>query len=357
MSLLARYLAREILGSTLLALSMLMLLFAFLDLIAEIPDIKPPTYTVSRMMVYVLLRVPGHLLELLPVATIVGALFALARLAVASEFTVMRAYGLSAGRLVGYVALLGCLIGALIFLLGEYVSPHSERAAQQLKVRSTTGVVAQQFRTGLWAKDGGNFINIQDMQSDATLRRIRIYQFDDRFRLTLIRDAEQAVWQPDGSWRLERVVQTHLDEAGTRVERLSHMAWRTDVNPDLLAVLMIPPEQMSLRTLDAYIDHLAENRQKTSRYETAYWNKIAFPLAAPVMLLIALPFAYHPPRAGNVSGRVLAGILIGLGFHLMNRLSGHVGVLNDWPPALPAFATLGLFTLGALIALWRVERA
>jgi lipopolysaccharide export system permease protein len=355
-SILARYLTREILGSTVLALCVLLLLFSFLDLISEIPDIKPPTYTLGKVMLYILLRVPGHLQELLPVAAIVGALFALARLAASSEFTVMRTSGLSSGRLVSYLLAMGVLLGGLLFLLGEYVSPHADRAAQQLKVRATTGVVAQQFRTGLWAKDGGNFINIQGIQSDATLLNLRVYVFDDKFRLKTIRDAKHAAWQADGSWLLRDVVQTHIDERGTRIERLGRLSWRTDVNPDLLAVLMIPPEQMSLRTLKAYIDHLAENRQKTTRYETAYWNKIAFPLAAPIMLLIALPFAYHSPRSANVSSRVLAGILIGLGFHLLSRLSGHLGLLNDWPPAVGPVATLGLFTLGALIALWRAER-
>lgn len=356
MNVLARYLTREILGSTLLALSMLLLLFAFLDLISEIPDIRPPAYSLTKVVLYVLLRVPGHLLELLPVATLVGALFALARLSSSLEFTVMRASGLSTRRLVGYLLVLGGLIGGLIFLLGEYVSPHSDRAAQQLKVRATTGVIAQQFRTGLWAKDGHSFINIQSMQLDGALLDLRVYVFDDRLRLEAIREAKRAVWQPDGSWRLEEVLQTHLSDRGTRIERLASMPWRTDVNPDLLAVLMIPPDQMSLRTLKTYIEHLAENRQKTSRYEAAYWNKIAFPLAAPIMLLIALPFAFHTPRSGNVSSRVLAGILIGLGFHLLNRLSAHLGLLNDWPPALSAFATLGLFALGALVALWRAER-
>lgn len=356
MNILARYLAREVLGSTLLTLCMLLLLFSFLDLISEIPDIKPPTYTLGMVMLFILLKVPGHTQELLPVAAIVGALFALARLAASSEFTVMRASGLSSVRLVGHLLGMGVVLGVLLFLLGEYVSPQSDRAAQQLKVRATTGVVARQFRTGLWAKDGGSFINIQGILPDATLLNLRVYVFDDRFRLQTIRDAKSATWQADGSWRLREVVQTHLDERGTRVERLGSLAWRTDVNPDLLAVLMIPPEQMSLRTLKAYIDHLRENRQRTGRYETAFWNKIAFPLAVPIMLLIALPFAYHPPRAFNVSSRVLAGILIGLGFHLLSRLSGHLGLLNNWPPAAGPIATLGLFTLGALFALWRAER-
>jgi lipopolysaccharide export system permease protein len=152
-------------------------------------------------------------------------------------------------------------------------------------------------------------------------------------------------------------VQTRITPEGTRIERLQREQWRSDLNPDLLAVLMIPPDRMSAQALWTYIEHLRENRQRTARYEIALWNKLSFPLAAPVMLLLALPFAYYHPRNASVSGRVLVGLLLGLAFHLLNRLAGHLGLLNEWPPALSALSALALFGLGALVALWRVERS
>ncbi len=355
MSILARYLAREILGSILVALAALLMLFAFLDFINEVTAIGP-SYTLSVALLYILLMMPTHVLEVLPAATIAGALFAFARLSGSSEFTVMRASGLSVGRLAGYMIGLGLFIATLSHALGEYIIPHSERTAHQIKTRATTGVVAQQFRTGLWAKDGTSFINIQEMLPDASLRNMRVYVFDEHFRLTTIRHAEQAEWDRDGSWRLANVVQTRIGPQGTRTEHLSTMKWRSDLNPDLLAVLMIPPERMSIQALRTYVEHLRENKQKTARYEIALWSKLSFTLASPVMLLLALPFAYTPPRSSHVSGRVLIGLLIGLGFHLFNRLAGHLGLLYDWPPVASALSALVVFSLGAAFALWRVER-
>ncbi len=355
MSILARYLAREILGAILVAVVALLMLFAFLDFINEVAAIGP-SYTLSLALLYILLMMPTHVLEVLPAATIAGALFAFARLSGSSEFTVMRASGLSVGRLAGYMTLLGLSIAALSHALGEYVVPHTERAAHQLKARATTGVVAQQFITGLWAKDGTSFINIQEMLPDASLRNMRVYVFDAHFRLTTIWHAEQAVWDGDGSWRLANVVETRISPQGTQTARLPSMKWRSDLNPDLLAVLMIPPERMSIKALRTYVQHLRENKQKTTRYEIALWSKLSFILASPVMLLLALPFAYAPPRASHVSGRVLLGLLIGLAFHLLNRLAGHLGLLYDWPAAASALSALIVFSLGAAFALWRVER-
>ena len=50
-----------------------------------------------------------------------------------------------------------------------------------------------------------------------------------------------------------------------------------------------------------YIEHLRENRQKTTRYEIALWQKVLYPVAAIVMMVLAIPFAIRPPR--DVLGR------------------------------------------------------
>ena len=86
----------------------------------------------------------------------------------------------------------------------------------------------------------------------------------------------------------------------------------------------------------SYVQHLRENRQESARYEIALWNKIIYPFAVLVMMVLALPFAYMNVREGGVSTKIFAGIMLGLGFHLFNRLFGHLGQLAAWPPILAA---------------------
>ena len=64
--------------------------------------------------------------------------------------------------------------------------------------------------------------------------------------------------------------------------------------------LLVAPERMSLWTLFSYVQHLRENRQESGRYEIALWNKIVYPFAILVMMVLALPFAYYQQRAGGV---------------------------------------------------------
>jgi lipopolysaccharide export system permease protein len=355
MNILFRYVAREVLTASLMALLVLTVLFTFFEFISELSEAHSATYTPWVASLFVLMNVPGRLTELMPLAVLIGGLFAWNRLSLASEFSVMRTAGLSTLRVATWMLMLGVLIGALALLFNEYVTPPSERAAQQLKVRATSGIVAQEFPSGLWAKDGRSFINIRELRPDAKLVDIRQYEFDAAFNLKLMRRAESASWQ-GGQWILHQVTQTVIAEDGTRSLRKPDQSWMSAVTPDLLAVLMIKPERMAITSLYTFIRHLDENRQDSKRYRIALWGKLAYPMAAPVMLILALVFAFNPPRQGGAGGRVLLGIMLGLGFHLSSRLAGQVAFLQDWPAPASAFMPVLGFGLVAVAALWWVER-
>jgi lipopolysaccharide export system permease protein len=258
--------------------------------------------------------------------------------------------------MMSYLGVLGLGFGLLTFLVGEYVSPAAEKLARQVKVRGSNDIVAQEFRSGLWAKDGSKFINIRSLLPDGRLGDIRVFEFDARLELSAVVYAENAIWQEEGHWQLNKVTETRLSEGRVQVLRHASQPWRSAVSPSLLSALIINPERMAVSALSTYIGYLAKNQQQTNRYELALWNKLAFPLAAPVMLLLALPFGYQPPRSQGVASRVLLGILIGLGFHTLTRLFGNVGLLNEWPPILSAFLPLIVFSLVAAASLWYVER-
>src|SRR5258708_295868 len=162
--------------------------------------------------------------------------------------------------------------------------------------------------------------------------------------------------QRENPCRLKDVVQTRFEENRTRVNRIREVYWRSVLNPSILNVLMVVREQMSLLELVSYIEHLSENRQETSRYEIVLWQKIIYPFAVLVMMVLALPFAYFQVREGGVSGKIFTGIMLGLGFHLANRLFGHLRLLNAWPPLFSAIApTLALLAAGVAM-MWKVEK-
>jgi len=380
---LQRYLAREVVTATIFVLFALLAIFAFFDLVNQIDEVGRAGYTLSAAFAFVALSQPARIYELMPIAALIGTIYALSKLAASSEFTIMRVSGMSTRRLAAWIVRTGLFFVVAIYLLGELVAPPAERVAQRLRLEARGAAVAQEFRSGVWVRDvvrdsdGGTerlrFVNVRQVRPDTTVVNWRIFEFDRDYRLRSIATAQQGIYQPGDplagvprGWRLADVVETRIPVVGTmdtapsplktEILREPQRLWVSDLTPDIFGVLLVQPERMGLSALVQYIRHLSDNRQSSDRYEIAFWSKLFYPLAILVMMALALPFAYLHVRAGGVSLKIFSGVMIGVGFYMLNKLFAHIGLLNTWPPiavaALPSLVVLSF----ALSALYWIER-
>ncbi len=380
MKTLRRYLMREMVRATGFMLFALLALFAFFDLLAQMDDLRPGGYTLSAALAYVALSLPSRTYELMPIAALIGAIFALSQLAANSEFTIMRVSGMSTRALALAVVRVGLVFVALAYLLGELVAPVLERKAQEVRAETRgQGMISSKLRSGVWVRDvvrdpsgavqRWRFINVGVVRPDGTSSQWKIFEFDRDFRLLSIGTAASGRFAPlEGSpnWQLTDVVETRLPvvpaadttptELRTEIVRMKERQWESAITPNILGVLLVQPERMAAVELVRYIAHLSANRQQTEPYEIALWNKIFYPLAIVVMMMLALPFAYLHVRQGSVSLKIFAGVMIGVLFYMLNKLFAHLGVLHTWPPlaiaVLPSLVVLAV----ALGALYWIER-
>lgn len=372
MKTLRRYLGREIIVAVGFVLAGFLALFAFFDFINELGDIGRGGYRLQHALAFVLLGLPPHVYELMPIAALIGSIYALAQFAANSEFTAMRAAGLGRRQALATVARVGLYIAVLTILVGEVLSPPAERLAQRLRLSAIGASAAGEFRSGLWLKDsvrtpGGEvdrlrFVNIGELLPDGTLHDVRVFEFDARMRLTELLRARSATYAPPDAWRLADVEATrfvqpelpadapilHVDQS-----HLATQAWKSDLTPGLLGVLLVQPDRMSGLNLYRYVHHLEENRQNATRYEIALWKKAVYPFAVIVMMALALPFAYLQARAGGIGYKVFAGIMLGIAFHFLNGLFSNLGMLNTWPPLLSvSIPSIAAFVLALGMLAW-----
>ena len=353
---LSRYLAREITAATTLVFAALILLFAFFDLVEQIKDLGRGAYQLRHILLYVLLSVPERVYGLFPIAALIGTLFALANLVANSEYSVMRASGVSLTQMTAAIVRVGLVFAALTFIFGEFIAPPAEQLAHRLRSQAITGLVAQEFRSGIWIKDGTSFVNVGEVLPDLSLRGIRIYEFDPGYRLRSISFAERGSYQSERRWLLRQVVKTTFEDRKTQVRTVAEADWQSVLDPGLINVLLVKPEKMSAWRLRSYTHHLKENRQKALRYEIAFWTKTIYPVAVLAMMVLALPFAYFQRRQGGVGAKIFAGIMLGLAFHFLNKLFSHLGLLNDWPALFSAVLPTLIFLSVALGMMWWQER-
>jgi lipopolysaccharide export system permease protein len=357
MNLLTRYLGREIYLSIGLVFLALIMLFSFLDLIHELNAMGQGQYHLGYVLLFVILTIPGHVYELFPVAVLIGTIIALVQMAASSELTVFRSSGASIWQMVVALFKIALPLVVLSFVCGELLAPPSERMAQQLRLKAQNAQVPlKEFRSGVWVKDGRNFVNVKYVMPDTSLSNINIYQFDDTYHLQSITNAKRANFIEEGRWQLEDVLETRFDKEGTSINVQPLQEWHSALNPSIFSVLLVVPEQMSAWSLYQYAEHLRDNRQKSARYEIAMWDKLVYPFALLVMMLLALPFASYHRRAGGVGAMVFMGIVLGLVFHFAGRLFASLGALNDWQPFFSATAMTGIFLLLGMAMLWWTER-
>jgi lipopolysaccharide export system permease protein len=312
----------------------------------------------------------------MPIAALIGTIYALSKLAANSEFTIMRVAGLSTRRLAQTILQIGAGFVVLTYLIGEAVAPSAEDLARRLKLRVSHASLAQEFRSGVWVRDlisdGGDgsprlrFVNVYRVNTDTSVVRWRIYEFDQQMKLRSVSTAASGSYVHGVGWKLTDVVETSIPAVvasdvsptsqHTDVIRQPERLWRSGLTPEIFGALLVQPERMGALNLSRYIRHLTENRQRTDRFEIAFWSKMFYPLAILVMMALALPFAYLHVRSGTMSFKVFSGIMIGVIFYALNKLFSHLGLLNTWPPivvaALPSLLVLAV----ALSALYWVER-
>ena len=352
-----RYFAKQIYASFGFILFALVALFLFFDVLSELGSVNAK-YTLPLALLHVLLKAPSRMVEIIPIAGLIGSIYVFAMMASQSEFTIFRVAGLDIKRSLFTLGKVSLPIVVFTLLISEVLGPYAESLSERIRMQALGSTFSSQFRSGVWVKDqlrdsdgsgpirpGVRYVNIGTIDQNDQIRQIRMYEFDPNYRLLSIRSAASGRFDNRGIWELNDVSETRFTErrsndpldavysAQTKV--IPKLSLESQVTPQILNVLLISPEKMSIVSLGRFILHLQDNKQDMQRHAIAFWKKVIYPFIIFVMLALALPFAFMKVRAGSVGIKVFGGIMLGMSFQLLNTLFSSIGLLG----ALPAFFT------------------
>ena len=374
-----RYLARQIYAAFGFILFALVALFLFFDILSELGSVKG-SYTLPLALLHVLLKAPSRISEIIPIASLIGSIYVFAMLASQSEFTILRIAGLDVKRGLLTLAKISLPLVLFTLIISEWVGPYTENLSEKIRMKALGSSYTSQFKTGVWVKDrlrnadgagpiqpGVRYVNVGKIEKDNEILNIRMYEFDDAYRLLSIRSAVTGRFDRTGTWTLDDVTETRFTET-KQVDPLNPVysaqtftypivSLESEVTPQILSVLLISPEKMSILSLGRFISHLRDNKQDTQLHSIAFWKKVIYPFTIFVMLALALPFAYLKVRAGSVGIKVFGGIMLGMSFQLFNSLFSNVGLLGAWPSFLTAITPPLLYLVLAMIGLRWVSKA
>ena len=301
-------------------------------------------YQLTDVLVYLALSMPKRIYELLPIAALLGSVLGLGNLASQSELVVMRAAGISIRGINKAVMFVAIGLMLLALFIGEVIRPPAEQSARELQSVAQTGTAGSRSDNGFWTRDGTHFNHIDRILPDGRFADVSIYEFDDQNRLRVVTKAKEASYDGE-QWTLSGVIQSNLDKEGVSVKAVEYAKWRSQLNPGLLNVVVVPPEFLPVWSLVEYIRYLKTNHQSVGQYQMAFWMKVMMPLSSAVMVFLAVPFVFGPLRSTPIGARILVGALVGIGFHLFNQSFQHIGLVYGVLPWLAASLPTFLFAV------------
>ena len=347
---LSQYLMRTILTATALVLVVLLALAGLFEFIAELEDLQAD-YRTPQAILYAALRLPNLAFQMFPVSALIGSLLGLGGLAANSEVIVMRASGMSVGKLAGMVGLAGLVMLVTTALLGEFIGPPLDYYARNMRAEARSGDEDDRLGNETWIRDGPIFLHLERVNAEFDFGALYIFRFNDRHELVSIARAENAGIGEDDRWLLENFSETRFRRDSVQAVESSVAVESFDINSEMLGSSMVKSQSLSARGLLSYIAYLKRNNLDASNYESELWYRVSRTAAVMIMPMLALAFVFGSLRSGGAGARLMMGVGIGLAYYLASEMLANSGQVFDLNPALiswlPTIVLLAV-TVGAL---------
>jgi lipopolysaccharide export system permease protein len=352
-SVLDRYIVRSILGAVLLVMMVLLVLGALFMFIDQQDDVGTGHYTALTAFWYTLLNLPQLAYELLPITALIGALLGLGSLARGSELTVIRATGVSVARLAGIALMGGLLLMLLAILLGEFLAPPLQQAARAHKAFSKLNG-ATFGGGGAWVRDGDMILNVAGQSSQRQFGSMQIFELSPQHRLLALGHAQRAVAGARGTWALSDYTESRFEDDSITTRPPAQRLLASNVSAGFLGLAVEDPKQLTSRALWRLISYYHANALDAREYLFAFWSRIARTVAVVFSVLLAIPFVLGSLRSAGAGARMLLGMILGIGFFLLQRLIESGTVVFNLDPVLLAWLPT---TLLALVTITLLARA
>lgn len=355
MRVLDRYIVKTLLAAVAVVAVVVLVLVGLFMFIAQQGEVGTGAYTTAKALRYVLLNLPDQLFQYLPVIAIIGSLTGLGALARGSELTVMRAAGVSMLRIGGAVAQAGVLLVLLAVALSEYVAPELGRLSREQKALAKFADISFAGEGGAWVRDGNRLLQIERQSAQGDFGGLRVFELTASADLASVAHAARATQLDEGRWVLHEHVQSRFE--GDRVV-MSHDAQRqldTRISAGFLGLASADRTQMSLRALGSLVSYLRSNGQDAHSYEFSLWSRTARIVAVFFAVLLALPFVFGSLRASGAGARATLGLVLGLGYFLLQQMVESGTLAFALPPLLLAWVPTAVLAVVVSVLVARLH--
>ncbi len=353
MSIVARYLTRMFVGYLLLVLIGAVALLQLFDVMSNADGLLQDLGGgVSVVLRYTLLRLPILITFLLPFSVLIASLMTFGSLHRHSELVAMQALGMPFTRILAMLTPCMVLVMGLDFLISDQITPKATRSLAAWQASVEPGAAAD---IALWLRDGRNVVSVGSIGDHGrSLMRVVIFRRDGKGNLIEQVSADRAAFGEDG-WVLLGVDDLTV-EPDTRHNAvpLDRMAWPTDLTPNLVSDLAVPPNALSIAKLRKLLKRPEIGSRPIHVYRTWLHKSFAVPLASLFMMALASASVRGLQRQGGIVLNALVGFGGAFLYFIIDGVLLALGEAGSIAPVAAAWLPLAVLALCAGAVLYWV---
>ncbi|HEX2205425.1 MAG TPA: LptF/LptG family permease [Longimicrobium sp.] len=353
--LLDRYVVRQFLGTFVLLVMGLPLLFIVGDITDNIDRYLERGVTGGRLALSYVYYFPLFVVYAFPIAALIATVFTIGGMTRHQELTAAKAGGVSFWRIFFPLGVLSVLLAGAALGLGELVPI---TLAKRAEILGEAPVTRQGPRINfVYQTEREGVLSARRLDpASAEMSQVVMERNATRDRPGVHRMAERASWTPKRGWKLERGFTRELYPDGREVlVRFDSLRLPGLVEtPEDLQAEPKDPEQMGYAEMSRFIGAIERSGGDANPLRVERAQKLAVALAVIVIVLFGAPLATSNQRGGAAFG---IGVSLGVTifYMLLFRVGKALGSSGAIDPLVAAWSPNALFLVAGLFLMSRVR--
>ena len=358
MTILDRYLIREILKCFVLVLAVVLGLYIIVEFFNKADNFMEAGLSIFRLIRYLQLKLPQIIAEITPIGILLAVLVAFGLMNKNNEIIALKSGGISVYFLMRAVLTIAVFLSMILFLLSEVVVPITISKANRIwfsEVKKQPVLATRQ--KNIWIK--GNraiyFIKYFNPQNQS-ISGVTLNHFDKEFRLHKRIDATSGVFQ-EGKWIFSDVMEQVLDKDSLTYNVNIHdrQALDIDILPEDLKRVFTKSEEMNVAELFSYIRDVEAEGYDATAYRVDLHARFAFPVLSIIVCIIGIGIAVKRKGREGPSVSIAYGAVMVFLYWVLHSFCLSLGYGGMLPPVVAAWISNIIFSCYAVLNLINAE--
>jgi lipopolysaccharide export system permease protein len=353
MSVIQRYLTREILKQFGLVLVAVVSIYVVVDFFEKSDNFVKAGLPMSRTITFFALNIPYVISQIVPIGMLLSIIIVFSLMNKNNELLALKSGGIGLYSLMRPVLVLGATAAVALFFFADRVVPETTVKANSIWAEEVKNESLMSSKEkNIWIKGYRRITHITYYNPVKNhIYGVSVSFFDKRFRLIRKIDAEEGVFQ-DKVWLLTALIEQTWDETtgGFKIAYVEAMNEPLDFVPADLAKVVRKPEEMSYRELQAYIRKVEEEGYDATIHRVNLHAKPAFAFVCIIMCFIGMGLAVRKGTGKGIFISVAYGIALAFFYWVVHSFCLSLGYGEMLPPLTAAWVANFIFLiLGVLI--------